>query len=330
AETHFRGSLENLLENVLDDGRPPSLIRADGTAEHDHVAQPLHAQWAVCAFEGDADTIRAWWSTLVSIRGFFDRTTRDRFGLYAWVDGSGTGIDNDPAIYGRPGSRVALVDMNCFHYRELRAMARLAAVADPEVAPEWEARAEELRDAINTYMWDRSTERYCHVDLTEPTWRTYQEITWAVQLQGHTWACLFPLWAGVATGEQADRLIRRYVLDSDEFLSGVGIRSSAKSQGFFNNVAMSNPSNWQGPVWGLPTFLVCYGLARYGYTAEADRIAGRLVGVMCDDIVANGTIHEYYDSETGAPLINPDFISWNMLGRRILADLRTHVDPTSI
>jgi putative isomerase len=91
---------------------------------------------------------------------------------------------------------------------------------------------------------------------------------------------------------------------------------------------MANPSNWQGPIWGLTTFLTCYGLARYGYVAEAKRIATRLVSLMSDDIRHNGTIHEYYDAETGAPLFNPGFISWNTLGSRILEDLDRGTDPT--
>jgi hypothetical protein len=41
-------------------------------------------------------------------------------------------------------------------------------------------------------------------------------------------------------------------------------------------------------------------------------------------------VHEYYDAETGAPLFNPGFLSWNLLARRILDDLEAGIDPTEI
>ena len=78
---------------------------------------------------------------------------------------------------------------------------------------------------------------------------------------------------------------------------------TAKLQESFpdNNVKMVDPSNWQGPVWGITSFLAAYGLNRYGYKQEAKEIANRMVSTFASDIKQNGCVHEYYHGDTGQP-----------------------------
>ncbi|MFF0267052.1 amylo-alpha-1,6-glucosidase [Kribbella sp. NPDC004536] len=329
---HFQGALCILLEAVRPDGRVPSLVEPDGTASYDHMGQPVHAQWALAVVRRTGTTawLLPYWDTLVSIRDWHDRECGSRHGLYTWTDESGTGIDNDPAIYGRPGGTVGLVDMNCFHAREWSAMAQLADLLGKPGAHSYRARASGLVRAINTFMWDARSGSYRHLELSRRHRPTRQEVTWEVPLLVGSWGTLFPLWTGVADPGLADRLIREHVLSPQRYLSGFGIRSMAADEPMYNNEPMADPSNWQGPVWGLSTFLTCYGLARYGYRAEAVAVARRLVNLMADDLRANGTVHEYYHAETGQPLFNPGFVSWNLFAVRILADLDAGLDPTAI
>lgn len=329
---HFVGSLRILLEAIRADGRAASLVEPDGTASYDHMGQPIHAQWALAAarLTGAGEWLTQYWPALVATRDWHRRECSGRHGLFRWTDESGSGIDNDPAIYGRLGGTVGLVDMNCFHVRELNSMAALADMLGEPGADQYRREAEQLRRAINAFMWDDRAGTYRHLDLSEHHRTTHQHITWEVPLQVGTWGCLFPLWTGVAEPALADRLITEHVLNPHKYLSGFGIRSMAADEPMYNNIAMADPSNWQGPVWGLSTFLTCYGLARYGYRHEAVRIATRLVNLMADDLKANDTIHESYDADTGAPLFNPGFISWNLLARRVLDDLDAGVDPTAL
>ncbi len=330
---HVLGSLVNLLERVTPEGRAPSLIEPSGQASYEHMGQPIHAQWAlglVRRLQGRVDWLRPLWGKLVATRDWHRRECGSRHGLFTWTDLSGSGIDNDPAIYGRRGSTVGLVDMNCFHYRELLAMSTLSDLLGEPGAARYRQQATTLRAAINSYMWDDRSQCYRHIDLSTRHRPTHQTVTWEVQLHGGTWGCLFPLWTGVANAGQADRLISEHVLRPDRYLSGYGIRSMSAEEPMYNNEPMADPSNWQGPVWGLSTFLTCYGLARYGYRIDAIRIAGRLIDLMGADLRANGVLHEYYHADTGAPLFNPGFLSWNLLARRILDDLETAADPTEL
>lgn len=79
-----------------------------------------------------------------------------------------------------------------------------------------------------------------------------------------------------------------------------------------------------------PDGVLRYGLARYGFKKEAADVAGRLLDVFCADQQQNGTIHECYHAETGAPIMKPGFLSWNLLAIRIVNDLDTGSDPAWI
>jgi putative isomerase len=98
----------------------------------------------------------------------------------------------------------------------------------------------------------------------------------------------------------------------------------------YNNARSGGPSNWQGPVWGLSTFLPVYGLARYGFVADAREAAMRLIRTFALDIRQNGCLHEYYDGDTGQPVIKPGFLNWNMLAGVIMDDLRNGTDATTL
>jgi putative isomerase len=120
------------------------------------------------------------------------------------------------------------------------------------------------------------------------------------------------------------------VLNPEEFLSPYGIRSMAMTEPYYNNAPTGNPSNWNGPVWGLSTFLTAYGLARYGFRDEALEIAGRLIDVYAGDLRKNGLIHEYYNADTGEPVIKAGFLSWNILATRVCEDIRSGHDPMAV
>ena len=78
-------------------------------------------------------------------------------------------------------------------------------------------------------------------------------------------------------------------------------------------VPSGNPSCWLGPVWGISNYLVFCGLVKYGYEDEAHILAEKTVELFERDISSCGEMHEYYDPETGKPIINPGFQNWNLL-----------------
>ena len=59
--------------------------------------------------------------------------------------------------------------------------------------------------------------------------------------------------------------------------------------------------------------MVFKGLVKYGYEEKARELAEKTIKMFSDDIDACGEMHEYYNPETGAPVINPGFQNWNLL-----------------
>jgi putative isomerase len=326
----YRGSILNFLEKIRPDGQPAKLIRADGTVNYEDLAYPIQAQWcaAVCHQTGDVDWLTGWWPRLAACRAWYEAHCMRRRGLFRQPISRGAGLDNDPVIYGRRPETVALVDMNCFHFREYQALAWLGGkLGKRRESAEYHAKAERLKQAINEYMWDPIDGMFYHLDLSDHDHVTRQKITWELPYKVRSAASLFVLWGGVADQEKAQRVIEEHVLNPAEYLSDFGIRSLAKNERMYNNAMMGDPSNWQGPIWGLITPLVAYGLAHYGYREAALEVGERLVAVFAADLHANGTLHEYYHAETGNPVFNPGFLSWNLLALRIMEDLRKEANP---
>ena len=330
---HVRGCIESFLQRIRDDGRPAKLVLPSGEVQYGEGALPLQAQWAVlaCRALGDYGWLRPYWPALVACRRWYEGRLRGRRGLFHVAGHAGYGLDNNPAVYGRSPRSCAPIDVNCFHYREYLAMAGIAReLGEGEAADGYEREARRLCEAVNRYMWDPIDGMYYSIDVPSADARvSRQGVTWEVPIKVRNASCLWPLWAGLATQQRA-AAVRDHVMSADEFLSAAGVRSHAACEPTYNNEPMGSPSNWQGPVWGLTTFLTAYGLARYGFTADALEVAGRLVSVFASDLRANSCIHECYHGDTGQPVIKPNFLSWNLLAVRVLADIRDGSDPFAL
>ena len=48
-------------------------------------------------------------------------------------------------------------------------------------------------------------------------------------------------------------------------------------------------------------------------------MAERTVALFEKDLAAGGELHEYYDPESGEPVINPGFQNWNLLSLNMRA-----------
>ena len=101
-----------------------------------------------------------------------------------------------------------------------------------------------------------------------------------------------------------------------------GVRTLAKYEKMYCVAATNNPSCWLGPVWGVSNYMVFRGLKRYGYEELAAELAEKTLAMLAADIRACGEMHEYYDGNTGAPVVNPGFQNWNLLAVNMGAWLR--------
>ena len=153
-------------------------------------------------------------------------------------------------------------------------------------------------------------------------WRELQKWT-AHSGQPRDWPCLIQrigvwsgflaMWAGIATPEQAKRMVREHYSDTRTFNAPFGVRTLSRMEKMYNLRASGNPSSWLGPVWGISNYLVFRGLVRYGFADEARELAGKTIALFGSDLEKCGALHEYYQPENGAPLLNIGFQNWNYL-----------------
>ena len=129
----------------------------------------------------------------------------------------------------------------------------------------------------------------------------------------------WPLWAGIATPQQAQEIVARQYSDTTLFCCPAGVRSLSPLEKMYNTKASGNPSSWQGPVWICVNYLVFRGLLRYGYTAEARLLAWKTIILLGRDFERFGALHEYYLPENGEPVLNRGFQNWNFLVLNMIA-----------
>lgn len=331
---YVRGCVMNFCDNMCADGSVPYMIEVGPKTEFSYAVpklekqgrgsdadvnsiKPLLAQMAFMASRKFSDN--SWLKDIygalqMHIRHWED-TQKVSNGLFVWRSYRGSGTDNHPALYGRPLNSSAGVELNCFMYKEYLAMAEISKMcSEHKMANIYANMANELAEKINLHMWDNIDGLYYNLDvLSAKPKLALQDVTWDVPLKFRAWTCFMPLWAGIADKEKAERMIKEHLMNRDEFWSDYGIRTLAKNEKMYSVTEMANPSNWQGPVWIVSTYLVFEGALNYGYFDVAKDIATNLISNMVNDIDKNGFLHEYYNPETGFSSIGPGFMNWNAL-----------------
>ncbi len=256
-------------------------------------------------------------------------------GLYYWQDDLAIGVDNDPSTFFRPKGSSASIYLNCMMYKELRAMAFLAEQLRQHTdAKTYTAMADTLREKVRRYCWDEKDGMYYSVDLNLLPYTAEPQTIFGTQMVLHEgaprdypcliqrlgcWSGFMALWAGIATPEQARRMVKENLTDPRTFWAPYGVRTLSKTEKMYNTRATHNPSNWQGPIWGISNYMVFRGLADYGYEREARQVALKTIVLYGEDLKREGALHEYYDPDSGAPIINKGFQNWNYLVLNMLA-----------
>lgn len=114
-------------------------------------------------------------------------------------------VMGEPASVGPDGlvhEPIADVFLNASLYAEMHALHRIAELVDSDRTAQWVQRRDQLRARMNDVMWDEELGAFypvVRVDLSDSRPRVYR----------HTPALLQPMWAGLATEQQAERIVAR-------------------------------------------------------------------------------------------------------------------------
>ncbi len=336
---HGQGSVLNFLAWGEADGWLPievtrgmsiaALKPADIHAHNMH--KPVLAQHAAFLTRqegGDVAWLRESFPVLQAFLATYQQYHRHQpTGLYFWQTDERIGVDNDPGVFYRPPRSSGNIYLNTLMVQELAAMVYLCNCFHlPETAQQYQEEHDHLVQAIQAQCWDERDGFFYSVDLNllpiDPAQQLHSGAPrhWASLLQRISiWTGFLPLWAGIATPAQAERMVAEHYRNPRTFLAPAGVRSLGRTEKMYSLAPTNNPSNWLGPIWGIVNYLVFRGLVRYRYTADARDLAEKTVALFGRDLAESGTLHEFYDPETGAPLLNPGFHNWNFLVANILA-----------
>ena len=323
---HQKGCVLNFLEHMDENGRIPMMINLDKQLPRvltleTNGHKPCLAQHAAFISRqlGDAQWLQPYFHKLQAFVRSYMTYHRHQCGLYFWIDDCAIGVDNDPCTFYRPNRSSGSIFLNCLMYKELLAMVYLGEKLGVDAA-EFSAEAENLKNAIRTHCYDEKDGMYYSVDFNllpvDPNQWLHKGAPrhWDCLIQRiGCWSGFMAMWAGIATEEQAQRMVKENLLDEKAFWAKGGVRSLSKYEKMYVVKKSGNPSCWLGPIWGIANYMVFRGLLQYGFTEEATLLAQRTVDMFENDLAQCGQLHEYYEPETAEPVHNIGFQSWNLL-----------------
>ena len=177
-------------------------------------------------------------------RGLANQGWKDSFDAISFADGT---LAEPP---------IALAEVQGYAYSAYLARAHLAREAgDHPTAEHWAHEAAELRRRFDAAFW--LPERgYFALALD----RDKRPVDALASNMGHC------LWTGIVDPDKSASVAQRLL--SPEMFSGFGVRTLATSMGRYNPVSYHN-----GSVWPHDNAIVAAGLMRYGFAAQAQRVA---------------------------------------------------------
>jgi putative isomerase len=331
---HVSGSLLNFLEHASPGGQIPIMMTADDSdplrapgknPTSRNQAKPVFGQLGLLACDqlGSANWLEPHFDTILRFYDSWLRHNSSPIGLLVWGDDVAIGDDNDPTTFGRPFFSSANLLLNCLFHQDLLASAelarRLGRSADHDRLA---SQAEELAQRIETFCWDPRDSYYYTVDVQcvdrraelIPTIPRGMDISWkCLPMRIQMFTGFLPLSYGIASQQNAQRLVSTNYLADDRLCARWGVRSLSVRETMYSLEFSSNPSNWLGPVWIMVNYFVWRALQRYGYKKEADALADKTLLLLSRDLERNGSLNEYYHPDTGAALSHKGFIDWNLL-----------------
>ena len=171
----------------------------------------------------------------------------------------------------------APVCLNSLLYKYAKDMAGFAAqLGRKEDEAKWNERAAARKAAVDRYLWHADKGLYYDFDYVTGKASDYNFIS-----------TFYPLWSGMASKEQADALATHVSVFEHEG----GLAMSDRESG----------TQWDLPFGWAPTNLFAIaGLERYGFHADAERLAGKFMSTVKTNYLRDGTIREKYDVVSGS------------------------------
>lgn len=188
---------------------------------------------------------------------------------------SGFDISFRFGAYGAATHHYAPVCLNSLLYKTEKDMEQISELLGRrDEARQWHDRAETRKKNIDQYLWNNNQGMFFDYDFVDARQSSYRYLT-----------TYYPLWAGLATPEQAKAVERNL----SAFEQPGGLAMSPVQSG----------AQWDYPYgWAPVQMLAIEGLRRYGFNADADRLSEKFLSTVLENFQRDGTIREKYNVVT--------------------------------
>ncbi len=229
----------------------------------------LHAAWRAT---GDRDLLERHLETAEACLAWIDQYgDRDGDGFQEYQTRSTAGYENmgwkdsGEAVMYPDGSLVrgpkALCELQGYVYDAWLRMAKMyEALGDPARADQLRTKAAKLFEQFNAAFWDEAGGYYAYALDGDK-----KQVLSVASNPGHC------LWSGIVPPDRAARVVKR--LMAPDMWSGWGIRTLSADHVSFNPYAYQ-----LGSVWPHDNSIIATGFKRYGFHAEAARVARDISG----------------------------------------------------
>jgi hypothetical protein len=175
------------------------------------------------------------------------------------------------------------VGLNSFYAQDAECLSKIASIlGKDEDARQLSADYNRIKQLVQAKLWN-------------PADGIYESLYWDGRFSKRLSPTNFlPLVAGIATPEQADRMVKEHLLNPKEFWGEYVIPTIAR-----NDPSFADQHYWRGDIWGATNYAVYGGLDRYHYDQVAFDVAQKSYSLFMDDWKRNQHYDEQYNVSGG-------------------------------
>lgn len=217
----------------------------------------------------------------------WDKNNRDKNGnkLLEWYTepeyteckSGESGQDNSPRF--EFDEETDAMDFTAFQIHDAEYLAKIyQELGNEDKAQTWLKDAEEMKKQMNALLWDDEDGVYYDRLMTSGKFTKVL-----------TPASFFPMFAGVPTKEQAERMVK-VLTDPTRMWTALPLPTVSKDH------PMYGTDMWRGGVWMNMNYFVIRGLRKYGYTELAEELKQKSLDAVFKWYKKTGVIYEFFDS----------------------------------
>jgi len=189
------------------------------------------------------------------------------------------------------------IGLNSLYALDAECLSEMAAIlGKDEENRKLAAEYEQMKQLISEKLWNEKD-------------GIYENRFWNGEFSGRlSPTSFYPLFAGIATQKQAERMVKEHLLNPEEFWGTYVVPSISR-----NDPAFADQHYWRGSIWGLTNYMVYQGLKRYKFDSSSFQFAQKSFDLFMDDWRVNQHDNELYLASGGRGKGDPHYTFGTLL-----------------